>query len=51
MELFYMAVLTFGLVYAVVLVVLPFVVVAMNNKVKETNKLLGEILKELRKQS
>jgi len=50
MELFYMAVLIFGLVYAVILIVLPFVVVSMNGKIRETNELLTAILKELRKE-
>jgi len=48
MEAIYMAVVIFGLVYAVVLIVLPFVVVAMNNKIKTTNEILTSILAELK---
>ena len=50
MEALGAVIVIFGLVYAVVLIVLPFVVVSMNGKIRETNNLLTAILQELRKQ-
>lgn len=46
MEAFSMVVIVLGLVYAVVLFILPFVVVSINNKIRITNELLEAILKQ-----
>lgn len=46
MEAFSMVIIVLGLVYAVVLFILPFVVVSINNKIKVTNELLETILKQ-----